>query len=81
MSWIIKATRRPRRVYDTADWVDDCRAVAHLLQFRLIWTKQQLDDRVEEFVHGVSGTIEDKIPNAKAHPNGKRLWTPSLTAL
>jgi hypothetical protein len=81
MPWIAKATRKPRRAYDTADWVDIRKAVARLPQFQPIQTKQQLDDRAEEFVHGVSKIIEDKIPYAKAHPNGKRRWTPSLTAL
>jgi hypothetical protein len=50
MPWIAKVTRKPRRAYDTADWADIRKAVARLPQFQPIQTKQQLDDRAEEFV-------------------------------
>lgn len=81
MSWTAKVTRKPRRAYDTADWVDICKAIARLPQFPPIQRKQRLDDSAEEFAQGVSRIIEDKIPYAKPQPNGKGWWTPSLTVL
>jgi hypothetical protein len=81
MPWGARATRKPRRMYDKADWVNICRAVSLLPQPQTVQTKQQLNDRTEDFVKGVSRIIADKIPYSKLHPNGKRWWTPSLTAL
>ncbi|KAG9513247.1 hypothetical protein KCU93_g10112, partial [Aureobasidium melanogenum] len=81
MPWEARATRKPRRMYDKADWVDIRRAVSLLPQPQPIQTKQQLNEEAEDFVKGVSRIIEDKIPYSKPHPNGKRWWTPSLTAL
>jgi hypothetical protein len=81
MSWEARATRRLGKTHGKADWVDICRAVSLPPQSQSIQIKQQLNDEAERFVKGISQIVADKIRYARTHPNAKRWWTPSRTAL
>ena len=81
MPWETRPTRRLRRNYDKADWGDICKAVSLLSRPLQIPTKERLNEEAERFVKAISQIVADKIPYAKPHPNAKRWWTPSLTAL
>ncbi|KAI4732297.1 hypothetical protein E4T50_17119 [Aureobasidium sp. EXF-12298] len=69
MPWEARATRKLRRMYDKADWVDICKAVGLLPQPQPISTKQQLNREAEEFVKGIQAVRKDylsQIANQKA---------------